>query len=109
MKHSEYRESVLRTARTDLNKDKQLQNILLGIAGESGEILDCFKKQLFQDHPEDKTKIMNEVGDVLFYLYWLAENQGFTIEECMFSNKAKLEKRYPVTFSPTLSLNREKE
>jgi NTP pyrophosphatase (non-canonical NTP hydrolase) len=109
MNHKEFTESVLRTARTDLPKDKQLHNILLGIAGESGEILDCFKKQLFQDHPQDSKKIMNEVGDVLFYLYWLAEVEGFTIAECMDLNKEKLQKRYPLAFSSDLSLNRVEE
>ena len=106
MNHNEFTESVLRTARLSFSQEKQLQNILLGIAGETGEVLDCFKKQLFQDHPIDKNKIVNEVGDVLYYLYLLAYNQGFTISECMEANREKLQKRYPVTFSPEQSINR---
>lgn len=106
MNHQEFRKSVLRTARTDMLPNQQLFNILLGLGGECGEILDCFKKELFHGHPKDRKKAIDEVGDVLFYLYWLAENQGFSIEECMLNNKEKLEKRYPVKFDPDLSINR---
>ena len=106
MKHNDFTNSVLRTARLELSKDHQLNNILFGLAGETGEVIDCYKKQLFQDHPVNLDKIKNEVGDVLYYLFWLAHHQGFTIEECMLKNKEKLEKRYPVSFSGDQSIYR---
>jgi len=106
MNHDEFLKSVLRTARSNFSPEKQLNNVLLGLAGETGELIDCYKKQLFQDHPEDITKVINEVGDILYYLYLLSHTQGFTIDECMIANQAKLQRRYPVEFSPEQSLNR---
>lgn len=106
MNHDEFLKSVLRTARTSFSAEKQLNNVLLGLAGETGELIDCFKKQLFQDHPQDVNKIMNEVGDILYYLYLLSHTQGFTIEHCMELNKQKLQRRYPLEFSAEQSINR---
>jgi len=102
----EFLNSVLRTARTDLPEDKQLQNILMGIAGETGELIDCYKKQLFQGHDPDLSKVINEIGDILFYLTWLAHHQGFDLRCCMAANTAKLKKRYPVSFSTEASKER---
>ena len=106
MNHEEFLKSVLRTARHDISPENQLNNVLFGLAGETGELIDCYKKQLFQGHPADLTKIINEVGDVLYYLFLLSHNQGFTITECMEANKAKLERRYPVNFTSEQSINR---
>ena len=106
MNHEEFMQSVLRTARKNFSHSEQLNNALFGLAGETGELIDCFKKQLFQGHDPDITKVINEVGDVLYYLYLLSNNQGFTIAECMEANKAKLQRRYPVEFSPEQSINR---
>lgn len=106
MNHEEFMKSVLRTARLNFSPEKQLSNVLLGLTGETGELIDCYKKQLFQDHPQDLPKIMNEVGDVLYYLYLLSHTEGFSIEYCMELNKQKLLRRYPIEFSSEQSMNR---
>lgn len=106
MNLDEYKTSVMRTARTDLPDDMQICNILLGLSGEVGEVVDLYKKHLFQGHDIDLVKVINEVGDVLFYLTWLAEHQGFDLQCAMAANKSKLEKRYPVDFNSSNSVNR---
>lgn len=107
MNHSEFLESIKRTKNPSIGVEQTLINSLLGLSGETGEVLDLYKKHLYQGHDLDLTKVMNEVGDVLYYLYLLAHNQGFTIEECMLLNKQKLEKRYPDSFSAEKSIRRE--
>ena len=37
MNHEEFLQSVLRTARPNFSPEKQLNNVLLGLAGETGE------------------------------------------------------------------------
>lgn len=67
----------------------------LGIAGETGEIVDCVKKTIEYDRPLDMPKVKEEVGDLLHYIAILIDSCGWTFEEVMEGNKTKLQKRYP--------------
>ena len=71
--------------------------IALGIAGESGELVDKLKKVgrnnngVFTD--EAKVEIQKEIGDVLWYLSQLCEQLGLSLDETAKMNRAKLESR----------------
>lgn len=82
-------------------------NYAMGLSGESGEVTDLIKKQLFHGHLEDKDGIKKELGDVLHYLSGLATMFGLTLEEVAATNIEKLKKRYPDGFSQEASINRE--
>ena len=59
---------VMRTyAGSDTSIDK-LTLAALGLAGESGEVADTIKKVLYQGHHLDILHIVEELGDVLWYL-----------------------------------------
>jgi len=72
----------------------------LGLAGESGEVAEKIKKQLRGDdahnpleHDDIKARnreVAKELGDVLFYLTWIANYHGYTIEQIMALNILKL-------------------
>ena len=70
----------------------------LGLAGEAGEVADEIKKILGHGKPIDKAKILNEVGDVLFYADRVLAAFGATMSECMEANFSKLSTRYPTGF-----------
>jgi NTP pyrophosphatase (non-canonical NTP hydrolase) len=101
-----YRLSVLRNWNTKLNTKDQLANAFMGLAGESGEALDLIKKHLFHDHDLDKNKIINELGDIAFYLEIASYLLGTTVEEIEQQNIEKLNKRYPNGFNKEDSINR---
>ena len=82
-------------------------NYAMGLSGESGEVTDSIKKELFHGHLGDPTGIKKELGDVLHYLTGLATMYGFTLEEIAIANIEKLKKRYPDGFSQEASINRE--
>lgn len=65
----EYQELSARTANKHI--DEQV-NYAMGLSGETGELVDIFKKHLFHSHPLPKDKIKKEAGDVLWYTSQLA-------------------------------------
>ncbi len=43
-------------------------NGVMGLCGESGEVIDILKKHLSQGHELNKEKMAEELGDVAWYL-----------------------------------------
>lgn len=87
-----YSQLAFRTARRD--KD-MIENAVLGIGGESGEILDLIKKVRHHDKPLDDQKLKEEIGDLVWYINELILVQGYTWAEILEMNIKKLEARYP--------------
>lgn len=83
-----------------------LINGVMGLCGESGEVIDLVKKHLAQGHPLDRTALAGELGDVAWYLAETAHVLGFTLEDILQGNLDKLQVRYPEGFSTEHSLHR---
>ena len=82
----------------ELSPEAHKLNALLGLNGEVGEITDLIKKIKFylaDKRAEREEKIIDELGDVLFYLTYMMNAHGFTYEEVTSHNIRKLTKRYP--------------
>ena len=90
MTFNEYQEKILETWQS--NK-KDLERILFGIAGESGELLEYFKKFYRGDY-NNKTinlvKIDTEIGDTLYYLAMLCNKIGIKLDTSADMNIKKL-------------------
>ena len=106
MNMNEYQALARRTANTTTRSDK-LENALLGLPGEVGELCDHYKKDMYQGHDIDYDHMAEEAGDVLWYLAEIADALGLTLEEIARRNIDKLLKRYPDGFDPERSINRE--
>lgn len=69
----------------------------LGLAGESGEVVEVLKKILRNNNgvptAEFVEKLKYELGDVLWYLDILCSEFGFTLEQVAELNVKKLESR----------------
>jgi NTP pyrophosphatase (non-canonical NTP hydrolase) len=74
-------------------------NFAVGLAGETGELIDLLKKKIFHGHTVPEEKIISELGDVLWYVAALAESLGVPLDYVAQANVAKLRKRYPDGFS----------
>ena len=68
---------------------------ILGICGESGELLDAVKKHVIYGKPLDRENLIEELGDIEFYMQHLRAISGVTRDETLAANMAKLAKRYP--------------
>ena len=104
---NEYQQLALTTANKDLTPVQKLENGVMGLCGEAGEVIDIVKKHLFHRHPLDADKLKDELGDVAWYLALTSHALGLTLEEVLEHNIEKLRKRYPEGFSAEKSLHRE--
>lgn len=71
-----------------------LNHMTLGVAGESGELVDAIKKFTMYDKPLDRENVVEELGDLEFYLQGIRARLGITREETLEHNIQKLSKRY---------------
>ena len=72
----------------------------LGLTGEAGEVAEKVKKHLRGDeahnpreHPDilaRNTEVAKELGDVLFYLTWIANYHGYSLDQIIIANMQKL-------------------
>lgn len=104
----EYRESAMVTVNRNLEKRDMLINGAMGLCGESGEVIDILKKHIFHGHELDREHLLEELGDVAWYLNEAAYALDSSLEEIFDRNIAKLKKRYPQGFDKERSINREK-
>lgn len=76
------------------NNQDPLLNFALGLAGESGEVIDLIKKKIFQGRDIHPTNFEEELGDVLWYVANIASSVGLKLSDILKANVTKLEKRY---------------
>lgn len=106
MKINEYQQLAMTTLNKDLSKDDVLINGVMGLCGESGEVIDIVKKHLHQGHPLDKEKIIKELGDVAWYIAEISYALDVKLEDVLTQNIEKLKKRFPDGFTIENSINR---
>ena len=104
---NEYQKLAMTTLNPNLDKKDVLINGVMGLCGESGEVIDIVKKHLAQGHELDKEKIIKELGDVAWYMAEIATVLDVDLEDVLVQNIEKLKKRYPEGFSVENSVNRE--
>lgn len=104
---NEYQALAQRTSRKDIDLDDHLFNGILGLAGETGQCADLVKKCYFQDGRDIREDLMDELGDVLWYVAEAVTAMGWTLEEVAQHNVDKLRRRYPEGFDADRSLHRE--
>ncbi|MCI5669901.1 MAG: nucleoside triphosphate pyrophosphohydrolase family protein [Candidatus Enterosoma sp.] len=90
---NQYQKEAFDLISEDGRKDMVLNGVL-GLAGESGECCDIVKKNRFQGHELNKEHLIEELGDVMWYIAETASGLGVTLEEVAQYNLDKLHKRY---------------
>ena len=109
MTFNEYQKEASRTEPSYNFKDDILLNATLGLAGESGELVDLVKKHYFQGHKLDKVKVVSELGDILWYIALMCKYLEVDLDLIPSYNIAKLTQRYPESFDVERSVDRVKE
>lgn len=74
--------------------DCNLIHSVLGISGEAGELLDAIKKATIYRKELDRANIVEELGDLEFYMEQIRQELFITREETLKGNMEKLAKRY---------------
>lgn len=102
---NDYQKAAERTSGNLTSWDK-VRNGCYGLNGEAGECIDILKKTEFQGHDFDPMKMVDELGDVLWYVAQLATGLGVTLEYVAQHNVDKLLTRYPDGFDSEKSIHR---
>lgn len=101
---NEYQERAIQfdTARLAIDEKARYDGYMekaLGLAGETGEVLEKIKKMIrdkdgvFHATPEDLEELKKELGDVLWYLSAIAFYNGIELDDVARTNLSKLRSR----------------
>lgn len=98
-------------SRTKLFDDNVLNllHAVVGICGESGEILELIKKHWVYGKPLNRNDLYEEVGDLCFYLQMLLNHAELDFETILEHNMYKLSKRYHQGYSDKEAIDRKDE
>lgn len=113
MNAKEYIERALQTERKEYDfpatgdLSPRTEHAILGIGSEAGELLDQMKKVKIYGKKLDGINLIEEAGDLMWYLALLADDQGVTFEEIWEKNVEKLRARYPEKYSHDKAFNRD--
>ena len=84
----------------------ELLHSAIGISGEAGELLDAIKKHVFYGKPLDRANVIEELGDIEFYLQMMRTAFGVDCREVIEANVSKLSKRYPQGYTDRDAIER---
>lgn len=106
-----YQTDALRTlsAQFNISEDGVSPDLLhgaIGLATEAGEMLDAIKRAVFYGAELDRTNLVEELGDLEWYMAVIREALGVDQEEVQRINIDKLRARYPEKFTQEHALSR---
>ena len=102
---NDYQELARRTQNAVLAPDYWVEHATWGLGSEVGEVLGLFQKTR-QGHQLDREKVIEELGDVMWFVAELCDCVDVSMDEVAARNVEKLRKRYPDGFSAERSINR---
>lgn len=79
--------AILETLTPD---NMHLVHMAIGVAGEAGELLDAVKKSAVYNKQLDRENVIEELGDLEFYMEGLRQGLEITREETLEANITKL-------------------
>jgi len=94
----EYQKLCKETAKNFDDREKEIVNWGLGIAGEAGDLAGCIKKTIFHGN-DQKEGIKENLGDTMWYIAMICNHYGWNLGEVLQENIEKLKKRYPQGFT----------
>lgn len=66
----------------------------VGVGGEAGELQDALKRFCLYNKDMDRLNVIEELGDLKFFIRGIQNQTGITDEEIEMHNKTKLSIRY---------------
>ena len=80
----------------------------VGISGEAGELLDAVKKHWAYGKELDKVNVIEELGDLEFYMQAMRNQIGIPRSYILYKNQEKLAERYKsLKYSDVAAIARE--
>lgn len=109
MTPSEYMQKAMRT-KNPLGFSGDVTHAAMLLTSEAGEVATEVKRFVVYGKDLDRLNIKEELGDIMWGVALMCDTLGFTLEEVMEKNIAKLETRYPEKkFDAGRAIDRDKE
>jgi NTP pyrophosphatase (non-canonical NTP hydrolase) len=83
-----------------------LAHMSMGILGEAAEVMAVIQDHIEKEEPLDVDNLIEELGDIEFYLEGLRQAIGVSRQEILDTNIVKLRKRYESGYSDQAAQNR---
>lgn len=84
----------------------RLLHASIGLNTEQAELQDAIKKYLMYGKTIDTVNIIEELGDIMWYVGLAMDSLGTTLEEVLAKNSSKLKARYGDRFTHQAALDR---
>lgn len=91
------------------NEAADIIHAILGIASESGELVEALLMAISNEKPLDRTNILEEVGDAQWYEAMIARVYNVDFDKIQRSTIDKLRERFPDKFTTEAANNRNLE
>ena len=78
-----------------------------GLVTEIGELRDAYKKHIFYGTPLDRVNVVEEVGDIEYYLELFCDAENINREDARNRVINKLRQRYPEKFTQKDAIDRD--
>lgn len=92
-----------------MSESMQLFHAALGMTSEAGEFGDAIKAALVYGKARDDVNLIEELGDLIWFANLAANTLGYTLEQVLQANLAKLSTRYDDGYADAKALGRNKE
>lgn len=102
----DYQSKCIWTAKDRMDQRETHMSWSLAIAGEAGELANLTKKVFVHGHDYDPDRVIDELGDILWYIAVYSDALGVPLSEVAARNLAKVARRYPNGFSTEASVHR---
>ncbi|PWG00688.1 nucleoside triphosphate pyrophosphohydrolase family protein [Levilactobacillus bambusae] len=99
MEFNDYQEAANRTL---YGNEQVLTNCALGLASETGQVVDLVKNYTFRGQELDQEALVSEMGDVLWYLSQVAQWADIDFDDVAQENIKRLNERYPDGYQSNL-------
>lgn len=106
MNFNTYQKLAQNTAGFQDRSEERLVCAVLAMAGEVGELANHVKKGIWHGHGIDREYVLEECGDIMWYLAEVCTSMGIHMDNVAEFNIDKLRERYPTGFSEEASINR---
>jgi len=112
--YSNYEKEVMRTASGDepaiikrFSGNVNLTHAAIGMSTEANEFLDTIKKYLMYGKDIDHVNLIEEMGDIMWYMALASNILGVSFDEIQHRNITKLKERYKGKWIKEEALNRD--
>lgn len=92
----------------DLGHDGNLNHAALGVASDGGEFVDAIKAHTIYGKSLDLVNLVEEAGDVMFFLQMALNQFGLTLQDAADVNRIKLGTRYHRGYNDADAIKRDK-